>query len=108
MPPGQTLVLRDSRGLVVFGWVAQKYRWDGQYGICCSIFRNESALRSSEIILEAERHALARWGATRAFTYVDPASIRSRNPGYCFKVAGWKTVGRGGDGKLILEKYLSC
>src|SRR2546423_1924917 len=52
MPNGKVLVLRDSKGLIVFGWLWQDYRLDGQAGFNCSIFRNESDRVSSEVILE--------------------------------------------------------
>jgi hypothetical protein len=34
--------------------------------------------------------------------YVWDAKVASRNPGYCFKVAGWKAIGRSADGKKTL------
>ena len=105
---GRKLVLRDSVGLVLFGWVwpDPSMRMDGQSGYNCAIFRNESARRSSEIILEAEQHAVDKWGPGRAFTYVDPVRIRSANPGCCFKKAGWKKVGTSQTGKILLVKDL--
>ena len=63
MPPGRTIVLRDSQGTVVFGWLWQDKRDDGQRGFNCSIFRNESSRRSSSIILEAEQFALDEWNS---------------------------------------------
>jgi len=91
-------VLRDSQGLVVFGWLWQEKRDDGQQGYNCSIFRNESDRRSSEIILEAEKAAFKAWGPRRLFTYVDGSQLRGqagkyRKPkviGKCFLAAGWK------------------
>jgi hypothetical protein len=59
---------------------------------------------SSEIILEAELMAVKHWGASQAFTYVDPTKVRSVNPGFCFLVAGWKRSGFSKSGKLLLEK----
>src|SRR5690242_4973937 len=94
MPPGRTIVIRDAAGLTVFGWLWQQYRDDQEVGYNCSIFRNESLRLSSELILEAERIAFEKWGKDRLFTYVDPGQIRSRNPGYCFKCAGWEFVRR--------------
>jgi hypothetical protein len=38
------------------------------------------------------------------FTYVDPRKIRSRNPGYCFKVAGWAFIRRTTEGLHLLAK----
>lgn len=106
---GRKLVLRDIAGAVVFVWMYPDpaLRMDGQVGYNCSIFRNESTRRSSEIILEAERHAVAKWGAGRAYTYIDPRCIASRNPGYCFKVAGWAYEGTTKSGKHILAKELA-
>lgn len=99
--------MRDTAGLVVFTWVKQKFRLDVQRGYYCSIFRNESPRRSSDIILEAEQFAVVRWGAGRAFTFIQPDKIASRNPGYCFKCAGWKFVSVNPKGQHILEKHLS-
>lgn len=104
MPPGKTIVIRDGLGLIVFGWSWQQFRWDGESGYNCSIFRNESGRLSSEIILECEAIAVTRWGVNRMFTYVDPGEVRSPNPGYCFKVVGWKFVRENQRGKHILAK----
>jgi hypothetical protein len=105
---GRKLVLRDAQGLVLFVWMFPDpaKRMDGQVGYNNAIFRNESARQSSEIILEAERHAVAKWGPNRAYTYIDPRKVQSANPGYCFKVAGWKRVGYSKDGKHLLAKEL--
>lgn len=105
--PGELLSLRDSLGKVLFVWVKQKYRRDGRAGqLYCAIFRNETSRLSSDIILESERLACAKWGGGLAFTFIDPQQIRSSNPGYCFKVAGWNFVGKSKAGKHILEKVL--
>jgi hypothetical protein len=103
---GRKLVLRDGPGTVLFVWMFPDpaMRMDGQTGFNCSIFRNESARRSSEIILEAERLAFEKWGPDRLYTYIDPRKVRSVNPGYCFKVAGWKHVSDSTDGKHLLVK----
>jgi len=80
--------------------------WGGEEGIMCSVFRNEGPLQSSSLILEAEELAWNRWPGQRLFTYVWDAKIKSVNPGYCFKMAGWRACGRNKDGRLtILEKY---
>ena len=84
------------------------YGDNGQRGLMCSVFRNEGLLLSSSLILEAEELAIARWNPSRFFTYVWDTKIKSVNPGYCFKKAGWKTCGRNTDGRLtILEKILT-
>jgi hypothetical protein len=104
MPPGETIVIRDRIGAMVFGWSRQRFRWDGERGFYCSIFRNESGRLSSEVILECERIAVLTWGQSRAFTYIDPRAISSCNPGFCFKCAGWKFVRENSEGKHVLEK----
>lgn len=105
---GKKLVLRDSAGLVLFVWMwpdADK-RMDGQTGYNCTIFRNEGPRLSSDIILEAEDIAFERWGPARLYTYVDPRKVRSPNPGYCFKVAGWRFVRKSTKGLHLLAKEL--
>jgi hypothetical protein len=62
MPPGRTIIIRDALSKIVFGWLWQQYRADKEEGYCCSIFRNVSTRLSSEIILECERIAIAKWG----------------------------------------------
>ena len=103
---GRKLVLRDTRGDVLFVWMFPDpaLRMDGQVGFNCAIFRNESKRRSSEIILEAEALAVAKWGPNRMYTYVNPTKIKSANPGYCFKVAGWKFSGLSKSGQHLLVK----
>ena len=112
---GRKLVLRNCSGLVLFVWMFPDpaMRMDGQTGYNNAIFRNESARQSSEIILEAEWHAVKMWGPDRAYTYIDPSQVRSVNPGYCFKKAGWHNVRRPDGslwlslgGKHLLEKNL--
>ena len=61
---------------------------------------------SSEIILEAEGWAFKEWRPNRLYTFIDPKKIKSKNPGYCFKVAGWKQQGVSKSGKVILAKEL--
>lgn len=95
---GRKLVLRNTEGTVLFGWLwpDDDKRMDGQTGYNCAIFRNESPRPASEIILEAEMMAFAKWGPNRLYTYVDPAKTRTikyrgeRIVGFCFRKAGWK------------------
>ena len=102
--PGEKMVLLSRSHDALFVWRKFKSA-DNQEGINCSVFRNESNILSSTLILEAEELAWYRWGGKRLYTYVSPNSVRSTNPGYCFKVAGWKTCGVTKVNKLvILEK----
>jgi hypothetical protein len=106
---GRKLVLRNAEGTVLFVWMFPnaKLRMDNQIGYNCAIFRNESKRKSSEIILEAEKMAVAKWGPNRAYTFIDARKIRSVNPGCCYKAAGWKFCGFTKGGKHIFEKQLS-
>ena len=104
---GRKLVLRDAAGLVLFAWIwpDPAMRMDGQVGYNNAIFRNESDRLSSDIILEAERAAFEKWGPNRLYTYVAPDKIKSVNPGYCFKKAGWHYVRDSASGQHLLSKY---
>lgn len=100
---GETLTLLTDDGAAVFLWQRQEIRDDSQTGVGCAIFRNESAVRSSELIREADELAWSKWPGERHFTFVNPTKIRSSNPGYCFKAAGWQRCGVSKSGLVILE-----
>jgi hypothetical protein len=106
--PGEKLVLMTTDCRALFVWrKAQRPDLAGQEGVCCSIFRNEGDILSSELVLEAERLARRRWPGERLYTYINPREIKSVNPGYCFKVAGWRKCGETAGGLVILEKEKS-
>jgi hypothetical protein len=70
----------------------------------CSLFRNEGAGLSSELILEALAATRSEWGdppAAGTVTFVDPARVRSARPGACFRIAGFEREGltAGGHGR---------
>jgi hypothetical protein len=105
--PGECLVLLSCCGRAVFAWQRNTVeRYDRQAGVCCTLFRNEGAGLSSDLIREADELAWQRWPGERHFTYVDDAKIRrKRDPGRCFRRAGWRVCGRNADGRLtILER----
>lgn len=105
--PGEKLVLLTKNKKGLFVW--RKFIDDsGQTGVNCAVFRNEkSGIISSELIREAEEIAARRWPGCRVYTYVNPEAIKSRNPGFCYKVAGWKFCGITKKRKyLIFEKQL--
>lgn len=90
--PGEKMVLLTPDARALFVW--RKFiSGDGQEGVNCSVFRNESAGLASDLIREADRLAWGRWPGERHFTYVNPRKIRSANPGYCFLKAGWRKCG---------------
>lgn len=103
--PGEKIVLRTERGDAGFVW--RNFISDGdQRGINCAFFRNEGPILSSELIRQADDIADAIWSCGRHYTYVDPQAVRSRNPGFCFKLAGWTSAGMSNSGKLILERLM--
>lgn len=92
MGPGEKLLLLGNDERALFGWRRGNDASQG-YGVSCTVFRNESDQRSSDLIREAVALAWARWPGERLYTYVNPKMIRSRNPGYCFLMAGWSKCG---------------
>jgi hypothetical protein len=107
-PPGRKFVLVTPAGGAV--WVTSfpyaeyvKHEWRGRW--TCSLFRNESPYLSSELITEAVAATLAlarlhpNWGpppdvAHPIITMVNPERIRrKRDPGRCFRRAGWEVLG---------------
>lgn len=103
--PGEKLVLLTWTENAIFVW--RKFiPKDGQKGVNCAIFRNESNILSSTLILEAEKIAWKKWPGERLYTYVNSKKIKSCNPGHCFKVAGWKPCGITKVNKLIIFEKL--
>jgi hypothetical protein len=101
--PGQKLVLRTFDGDALFVW-RRFIDGSGQIGINCAVFRNESAHQSSELIRQADAIADHCWPGLRHYTYVNASRIRSTNPGFCFKSAGWRECGKTKGGLVILER----
>ena len=105
--PGRNLVLRTFDGLAV--WVTwYGIRDDGLDAYECTIFRNESRHLSSDLIKWAVHATEAEWGnfpKDGIVTYVAADKVRSTNPGYCFKQAGWKRIGTSKRRKLVLLQY---
>jgi hypothetical protein len=110
MGPGETLVLLSSCCRALFAWQHNTIdRFDKQLGVCCTVFRNEGAGLSSELIREVDELADHRWPGTRHFTYVDPVKTtrqRSKHAqaGQCFVHAGWRRCGQSQTGLVLLER----
>lgn len=105
--PGYKIVLivpgEDNNATALLVW--RKFRsLDNQQGINCAVFRNESSgILSSVLLREAMAIAWQRWPGERLYTYVNPKMIESVNPGFRFKVAGWRFCGLTKRGLHILE-----
>lgn len=116
MPPGQTLILgsslKDGEREAIFGWWRPHPNsgiraMNGLDGWTCTIFRNVSGIRSSNLILEAERFlvdAALGCGPDGLITYVWDKKVATnsqpgRAVGWCFRKAGYRPRGRSADGK---------
>jgi hypothetical protein len=99
--PGEYLALLTLRCDALFIW--RRFRSDDhQEGVNCALFRNESGVRSSTLIREAMEWAWLRWPGERLYTYVNPLKVRSKEPGKCFRKAGWRDWGTNKDGSLLI------
>lgn len=78
-----------------------------QFGVYCAVFHNGNPERylSSELILDAEQYAWDRWPGARLYTFIAVDQVRrKRDPGRCFRKAGWRDCGKTKGGLLIMEK----
>lgn len=94
-PPGRKLVLVTpcERAVWLTHWPYTHFALDGLDAWRCSIFRNEGAGLSSDLILAAMDLTASLWGSAPGagwVTWIDRTKVRSANPGYCFKQAGWR------------------
>ena len=113
VPPGRCLVLltADRSAVWVTSWPLAQYvrhGWPGAW--VCSLFRNErrDLHLSSDLICWAVAHTCAHWPAVPArgiVTFVDPAKTRrKRDPGRCFRRAGWQHIGFTAGGLYVLQQ----
>jgi len=106
MGNGRTLVLRDLAGSVVFGWLYPQHH--AVPGVSCTIFRNESERLSSDIILEAEQHALERWGGGLTVLHVRRSATRAEPEPRLLLQGGWLPICRRQPARLPLAHQGSC
>lgn len=110
VPPGSCLVLLTEHADAL--WVTSapiaayvKHAWAGAW--TCSLFRNEGTVLSSELIRSAV--AATRWyygepPALGFITFVDADKTRhKRDPGRCYRKAGWSHVGYTAGGLYALQ-----
>ena len=95
-PPGRLLVLVTpcERAAWISHWPAPALALDGLDAWRCSMFRNEGAGLSSDLIVAAMALTRERWGREELpsdgwVTWVDRRRVPGTNPGYCFERAGW-------------------
>jgi len=102
VPPGRCLVLltADRSAVWVTSWPYPQYvrhAWGGAW--VNSLFRNEGQGRhlSSDLITWAVAHTRAEWPEVPGLgivTFVDASRVRrKRDPGRCYRKAGWSHVG---------------
>jgi len=110
VPPGRCLVLRTDPvdAYWVTSWPFAEYvlhRWAGAW--VCSAFRNEGPRLSSDLIREAVAATRWRWPDAPELgmvTFVDAAKVRrKRDPGRCFRRAGFQPVGYTAGGLVALQ-----
>lgn len=108
VPPGRCLVLTTPTALWVTSWPFAKYvkhAWAGAW--ICSAFRNEGDALSSTLITAAVAATRWRWPDVPELgmvTFVDAAKTRhKRDPGRCFRRAGFRPVGQTAGGLIALQ-----
>ena len=107
-PPGRAFVLlaTDENALWVTSWPYAEYVRHARAGAWVnSLFRNEGAGLSSELIRSAVAATRAKWPDVPPLgiiTFVDPRKTRhKRDPGRCYRKAGFKHVGYTKKEKLL-------
>lgn len=108
VPPGRCLVLRTSGAVWVTSWPFAEYvkhQWAGAWVNSC--FRRESGPVASLLIREAV--ACTRWFWPEVpelgmITFIDRKKVKhKRDPGRCYRRAGFKVVGETKGGLLALQ-----
>jgi hypothetical protein len=114
VPPGRCLVLvagRPASAVWTTSWPFGEYvrhDWPGAW--VCSIFRNEGAGLSSELIREAVAATRWMWPEVPELgmvTFVNRDKVKpKRDPGYCYLKAGFEVVGETKGGLVALQLLL--
>lgn len=113
VPPGRSYVLRTLEGDAVWvtSWPYAEYvlhEWAGAW--VNSLFRNEGPHLSSSLVLEAvamTRHRFGEPPAKGMVTFVsEEHTRRKRDPGRCYRKAGFRVVGRTKEKGLVALQLL--
>lgn len=106
--PGRCVVLTGLNADALWVSLWQKHvdhAWKDAW--VCSLFRNESAELSSDLIRQAIAASRFIWPAVPSqgmITFVDPEKVRrKRDPGRCFVRAGFEPCGRTKGGLLAFQ-----
>lgn len=110
VPPGRCLVLLTDEAEAV--WVTSwpiaayvKHAWAG--AMVNSLFRREGGLLASDLITAAAAATRAHWPdlpPLGLISFVDPTKTRrKRDPGRCYRRAGWTHVGETAAGLLAFQ-----
>lgn len=111
VPPSTCIVLltEDADAVWTTTWPRAEYtkhRWAGAW--VNSLFRNESPLLSSWLITKAVAASRAKWPDVPALgivSFVDADKVRhKRDPGRCYRKAGWRQVGHTEGGLLCFQQ----
>lgn len=106
-PPGRALVLKRPDAFWITSWPFAEYvrhAWAGAW--VCSAFRNEGDVLSSDLVRAAVAATRWRWPDVPPLgmvTFVDPEKTRrKRDPGRCFRRAGFEPAGHTAGGLVAL------
>lgn len=109
-PPGRMLVLltEQAQALWISSWPYPEMlmRTWCPTAWMCTLFRNESHLLSSELIREAVAATRWYWGEPPVdgmVTIINQHKVKSVNPGYCYKKAGFAHIGYTRKGLVIVQ-----
>lgn len=113
MGPGRAFVMLAERA--VWG-VNENLDTAGNMRWRCTIFRNESQVLSSLLVIEATERTHAYWrrhyGALPSAHLTTEVNVdlvkRKRDPGRCFIRAGWSLVGETTKGLLVFQAPASA
>lgn len=113
VPPGRCLVLKTGEAGPSAAWVTSwpiaayvQHAWAGAW--VNQLFRNEGDYLSSDLIRYAVAHTRANWPDVPPLgivSFVDAAKTRrKRDPGRCYRRAGWSHVGFTAAGLYVFQQ----